>query len=455
MKFNKILLPILLCTSLFATSCSGMQNTSSNTTLDETSWTTTENSNVLNTTEPSTSNIEPSTSISTEQVTQKSSAPRDIHSAREYALAFIEEAYSIHSPLEFSSWITDDTPNWQEYLGWRRNTILNRREIFGNQKKLTNIEVEYEDVKETNDFAIVLFDTLEEFHYIDEPDMPATSRSTYILLLHKDNGKYSVAWTFDGGSISRIAQGNTEAKRGYETRPYLRVASIHIPFVSEESPYKRFSEIDVSTLFYLDMIRDIENFPYHDFTDLNQLEAVAIAQDQKAMGIEEDVLAYDPNSGLEALDREKMAKYIETYAMSRNNAWVDISAYGGDCQNFASQVLYEGGAPMTISGDYHWYFNSLEDRSPAWTGVDFMYDFIRLNRGQGPQGIETNTWRQLDIGDMILIDWTYDGVLDHTTTVNHSGKQARVSGHTRDNYNERISDLGGLKFYIHVKGYQK
>lgn len=46
---------------------------------------------------------------------------------------------------------------------------------------------------------------------------------------------------------------------------------------------------------------------------------------------------------------------------------------------------------MNYTPDFGWYFISLDDRAPAWSGVDFFYDFItgipafaERNGGVGP-----------------------------------------------------------------------
>ena len=75
-----------------------------------------------------------------------------------------------------------------------------------------------------------------------------------------------------------------------------------------------------------------------------------------------------------AYNRSKAASYARTYAMSYNPNYPN---YGypngnGDCTNFVSQCVYDGGMPMRIgSTDAYWYYNS-SGRSPSWAGADYF-----------------------------------------------------------------------------------
>ena len=90
-------------------------------------------------------------------------------------------------------------------------------------------------------------------------------------------------------------------------------------------------------------------------------------------------------------DRTKALSYAKKYVTSRNSKWSNFSEYGGNCQNFASQVVYNGGVPMDLQGDAIWkyYGNDLNEtksksgRSTSWTGVTFFYDYAKANEGYG------------------------------------------------------------------------
>ena len=94
-------------------------------------------------------------------------------------------------------------------------------------------------------------------------------------------------------------------------------------------------------------------------------------------------------------------EYAKTYAEKRNPNFYNFDKIGGNCTNFASQCLYAG-LPIMNYSPTGWYYNSVNDRSPAWTDVRLFYDFIVNNEGVGPYGTlcEIN---EVEIGDFIQL----------------------------------------------------
>lgn len=52
--------------------------------------------------------------------------------------------------------------------------------------------------------------------------------------------------------------------------------------------------------------------------------------------------------------------YARKWALSRNPAYYDFEAIGGDCTNFVLQCLYAGGAVMHFTRDTGWYYRWYE-----------------------------------------------------------------------------------------------
>lgn len=102
------------------------------------------------------------------------------------------------------------------------------------------------------------------------------------------------------------------------------------------------------------------------------------------------------------LNLDAVLEYAKLWAYERNPVFYDFSNLGGDCTNFVSQSLYAGGAVMNRTPETGWYYDSLNDRSPSWTGVDFFYDFMVTNESQGPFGIEIPT-EDVQPGDIIQL----------------------------------------------------
>ncbi|MBR3640872.1 MAG: amidase domain-containing protein, partial [Oscillibacter sp.] len=83
-------------------------------------------------------------------------------------------------------------------------------------------------------------------------------------------------------------------------------------------------------------------------------------------------------------DRRSAVRYAHEWAYGRNPRFYDYEDLGGDCTNFASQCLYAGGAVMNYTPTFGWYYISANEKAPAWTGTEFLYNF--LTRGEGTVG---------------------------------------------------------------------
>jgi len=88
-------------------------------------------------------------------------------------------------------------------------------------------------------------------------------------------------------------------------------------------------------------------------------------------------------------DRMSATQYAHRWAYSRNPAYYDYEKLGGDCTNFASQCLFAGTGIMNYMPTYGWYYINANRKAPAWTGVEYFYNFItRDPKTPGPFGIE-------------------------------------------------------------------
>ncbi len=141
-------------------------------------------------------------------------------------------------------------------------------------------------------------------------------------------------------------------------------------------------------------------------------------------------------------DREAAKAYAKKWAFSRNPAYYDFHGIGGDCTNFVSQCLYAGCGVMNFTPTFGWYYISLNNRSPSWTGVQYLYNFLISNQGPGPYG-EVRPFRDAEIGDIIQLSFDGD-VFSHSLFVTNVGVRPSpnsiyVATHTYDAYNRRLS----------------
>lgn len=142
-------------------------------------------------------------------------------------------------------------------------------------------------------------------------------------------------------------------------------------------------------------------------------------------------------------NRTQAVLYALFWAFDRNPKYYDFSDIGGDCTNFVSQSLYAGSGVMNYTPTFGWYFISPQDRSPSWTGVEFLYDFLISNEGPGPFGVPAEL-DQLSLGDVIQM--SFDGeTFTHTVIVTNlrprykGARRILISAHSYDARNRPLS----------------
>ena len=95
--------------------------------------------------------------------------------------------------------------------------------------------------------------------------------------------------------------------------------------------------------------------------------------------------------------------YARHWAYGRNPRFYDYEELGGDCTNFASQCIYAGTGVMNDTPIYGWYYIDPDNKAPAWTGVEYLYNFLtRPQASLGPVAQVTEDLRSAMLGDVIL-----------------------------------------------------
>ena len=158
-------------------------------------------------------------------------------------------------------------------------------------------------------------------------------------------------------------------------------------------------------------------------------------------------------------DREKALLYARRWAMSRNPLFYNFTGVGGDCTNFVSQAVLAGSCVMNFTPDFGWYYISEQDRAPAFTGVEYFWDFFTgapdfaaVNGGVGPFGREVQR-EQVALGDVVQLGRA-DGDYYHTLLITGiSGQEIFVSAHSNDVYNRPLSSYTApLQRFLHIEG---
>lgn len=120
--------------------------------------------------------------------------------------------------------------------------------------------------------------------------------------------------------------------------------------------------------------------------------------------------------------RERAVEYARRWALDRNPLFYDFTGGGGNCTSFVSQCILAGCCTQNFTPDFGWYYISADDRAPAWSSVEFFYDFLtgsgnfppKLTR-EGPLGMEIMLSR-LEPGDVVQL-YNSTGDFYHTLIV--------------------------------------
>jgi hypothetical protein len=155
----------------------------------------------------------------------------------------------------------------------------------------------------------------------------------------------------------------------------------------------------------------------------------------------------------EKYNRNKVYEYAKKWAYSRNPQYYDYELIGGDCTNFASQCIFAGCNQMNYNKNNGWYYINANNKSPSWTGVEFLYNFLLSNKDNGPIG-EKTTIDNVDIGDIIQL--SFDGnKFAHSLIVIKKANDISntlVAAHTFDTFGKRVSDYEYYSYRcIHIR----
>ena len=93
---------------------------------------------------------------------------------------------------------------------------------------------------------------------------------------------------------------------------------------------------------------------------------------------------------------------------------------------------------MNYKPTFGWYFISLDDRSPSWTGVEYFYNFIIENADVGPFG-RVATSDELENGDVIQLARNDEGYYHTLLVVGFDGEDILVAAQTDNAYARPLS----------------
>ena len=161
-------------------------------------------------------------------------------------------------------------------------------------------------------------------------------------------------------------------------------------------------------------------------------------------------------------NRRAAVAYAHKWAYSSNPAFNDFSEIGGDCSNLASHCLYAGTGIMNFTPEYGWYYIDANNKAPAWTGVEYFYNFMtRREESAGPVA-EVSSISGMLPGDVIQLSFDGEG-WNHSPVVVRLLRQPAlrpadilIAAHSYDADNRPLStyDYRAIRF-LHFTGVRR
>lgn len=158
-------------------------------------------------------------------------------------------------------------------------------------------------------------------------------------------------------------------------------------------------------------------------------------------------------------ERMRAVDYAKRWALERNPLFIDFTGRGGDCTNFVSQALLAGSCVMDYMQPFGWYYISTEDRAPAWSGVEFLYNYLTGVGGYppresrvGPYGSEVR-YSSVSEGDVVQLA-NAEGDFYHTLIITGFDRGTPlVSAHSDDALDRPLSTYNYASLrYIRIEG---
>jgi len=167
---------------------------------------------------------------------------------------------------------------------------------------------------------------------------------------------------------------------------------------------------------------------------------------------------------LTPFDCEKAIDYARRWALGRNPDYFNYEEIGGDCTNYISQILLAGGCKMDKSSPlYGWYYNTANDKSASWTGVEQLYDYLIKDKERGIMAKEIDL-NEVEAGDIVQLSFngkTFQHTpfivsVKHTQSGEVSYDNIKICAHSFDSENRTLDTYQWRKIrFIRILGYKE
>jgi len=98
-----------------------------------------------------------------------------------------------------------------------------------------------------------------------------------------------------------------------------------------------------------------------------------------------------------------------------------------------------------------WYYRSASDRTPSWSGVEYLYNFLVNNRSVGPYARVVSEREALP-GDIVQLG-TGEGDFYHSPVITAVTPRILVAAHSNDALDRPLSSYDyAVARFLHVDG---
>ena len=151
-------------------------------------------------------------------------------------------------------------------------------------------------------------------------------------------------------------------------------------------------------------------------------------------------------------DRQSACEYALKWALNFNPNFYNFEEIGGDCTNYISQCLLNGGAVMNYNQNNGWFYINSYKRSPSWTSVKFLQEFLLTNKQKGPFG-HIVPLSQIQVGDIIQLKQNPLNFNHSVIVTKIQNNEIYVCAHTNNALNKSLSSYFYLNILpIHIDG---
>ena len=113
-------------------------------------------------------------------------------------------------------------------------------------------------------------------------------------------------------------------------------------------------------------------------------------------------------------------------------------------------VYMLGSNKMKYNLENGWYYNNGYDKSPSWSGVEFLYKFLTTNKSYGPRGIATSQ-ENIIPGDIAQL--SFSGTkFEHSLFIIDTSNGISIATHTYDVLGKKLVDYTFAKVrFVHIE----